>query len=255
MQTLRRNFLPPDLAPALAAGGFDGCVAVQARSSLVETHWLLDLADQFPCVLGVVGWVDLSSPRVADDLEALAPRRKLVGIRHIVQGEPDDRFLLRPDFCRGVGALEAFDLAYNILIFPRHLPVAVEFARRFPRQRFVLDHLAKPFIKAGAIAEWERDIRALAALENVSCKLSGMVTEADWHEWSAPQLTPYIDVAMEAFGPGRVMIGSDWPVCTLAADYATVMSVVRDYAGQLSEGERDLVLGLNAQRLWRLTAP
>lgn len=255
MHVLRRDFLPPDLAPLLAANGFDGSMAVQARQTLDETNWLLDLADDYPFILGVVGWVNLCSPRVADDLAALTDRRKLVGIRHIVQGEPDDEFLLRPDFCRGVARLEGFGLAYDILIFPGHLPVAVEFARRFPRQRFVLDHLAKPSIRTGELAGWARDLRGLAALDNVSCKLSGMVTEADWSDWTSAGIEPCLDTAMEMFGAERLMIGSDWPVCTLAADYTRTMTLVIDYVGRLSDSERDLVLGLNAQRFWRLEAP
>ena len=255
MHVLRRDFLPPDLAPLLAANGFDGSMAVQARQTLDETNWLLDLADDYPFILGVVGWVNLCSPRVADDLAALTDRRKLVGIRHIVQGEPDDEFLLRPDFCRGVARLEGFGLAYDILIFPGHLPVAVEFARRFPRQRFVLDHLAKPSVRTGELAGWARDLRGLAALDNVSCKLSGMVTEADWSDWTSAGIEPCLDTAMEMFGAERLMIGSDWPVCTLAADYTRTMTLVIDYVGRLSDSERDLVLGLNAQRFWRLEAP
>ena len=255
MHVLRRDFLPPDLAPLLAANGFDGSMAVQARQTLDETNWLLDLADGYPFILGVVGWVNLCSPRVADDLAALTDRRKLVGIRHIVQGEPDDEFLLRPDFCRGVARLEGFGLAYDILIFPGHLPVAVEFARRFPRQRFVLDHLAKPSVRTGELAGWARDLRGLAALDNVSCKLSGMVTEADWSDWTSAGIEPCLDTAMEVFGAERLMIGSDWPVCTLAADYTRTMTLVIDYVGRLSDSERDLVLGLNAQRFWRLEAP
>ena len=255
MHVLRRDFLPPDLAPLLAANGFDGSMAVQARQTLDETNWLLDLADDYPFILGVVGWVNLCSPRVADDLAALTDRRKLVGIRHIVQGEPDDEFLLRPDFCRGVARLEGFGLAYDILIFPGHLPVAVEFARRFPRQRFVLDHLAKPSVRTGELAGWARDLRDLAALDNVSCKLSGMVTEADWSDWTSAGIEPCLDTAMEMFGAERLMIGSDWPVCTLAADYTRTMTLVIDYVGRLSDSERDLVLGLNAQRFWRLEAP
>lgn len=252
MAGLRRDFLPSDLEPLLHASGFDACVAVQARQTIEETHWLLDLADRHPFVAGVVGWVDLCSPSVGDDLEALAGRPKLAGVRHIVQGESDDRFLLRPDFCRGVAMLERFDLAYDILIYPRHLPVAVEFARQFPRQRFVLDHLAKPPIKAGEIDAWARDLRALASLDHVWCKLSGMVTEADWRAWTPAQLEPYLDVALEAFGPERLMIGSDWPVCTVAADYGRTMDVVTQYLGRLSRRERDLVLGENAARFWRL---
>ena len=255
MAGLRRDFLPPDLAPLLAASGFDACVAVQARQSLEETRWLLELSDRHLFIAGVVGWVDLCSPAIGDELATLAGHPKLVGIRHIVQGEPDDHFLLRADFCRGIAQLERFDLAYDILIFPKHLPVAVEFVRRFPRQRFVLDHLAKPFIKAGDIAGWARDLHALAAVDNVSCKLSGMVTEADWQTWTPAQLTPCMDVAMEAFGPGRLMIGSDWPVCTVAADYARTVGAVMRYLERCSEHEQALVLGGNAQRFWSLESP
>jgi L-fuconolactonase len=255
MSVLQRDFLPADLAPLLASRGFDGCIAVQARQSLRETEWLLDLADAHPFILGVVGWVDLCSPHVGDQLDAFATRRKLVGIRHIVQAEPDDDFLLRADFCRGIALLDARHLAYDILVYPKHLNVAERFARRFPNQRFVLDHLAKPPIAAGELEPWARDVRALAALDHVSCKLSGMVTEADWRTWTPAQIEPYLDTAMEAFGPARVMMGSDWPVCTLAADYGTTVDLVLDYVGRLTENERSLVLGDNAQRFWRLDTP
>ncbi len=252
MAALRRDFLPPDLEPLLRAAGFDWCVAVQARQTLDETRWLLDLADAHPFIAGVVGWVDLCSPRVGEDLASLAGRRKLVGTRHIVQAEPDDRFLLRPDFCRGIATLESFDLAYDILIHARHLPVAIEFVRRFPRQRFVLDHLAKPLIETGAIDTWSRHMRELAAQPHVCCKLSGLVTEADWRRWRPGDITPYLDVAMEAFGPGRLMIGSDWPVCTVAGAYGPVMELVVRYTERLGAADRDLVLGGSAARFWRL---
>jgi L-fuconolactonase len=297
MRALRRDFLPADLKPLLDAGGFDACVTVQARQTLEETTWLLDLADANPFIAGVVGWVDLRSPDVERDLAKLAARRKLVGVRHIVQAEPDD-FLLRPDFLRGVALLERFGLAYDILIYPRHLPAALAFARRFPRQRFVLDHMAKPEIRAGALDSWRADLGELSRLPNVFCKVSGLVTEADWAtdqhgatrmatdqhgatrmatdqhgatrmatdqhgstridqhgstRIAEDQLIPYLDVAFECFGPERLMIGSDWPVCTLAAPYAWTMTVVIDYLVRYSDAEREAVLGGTASRFWNLT--
>jgi L-fuconolactonase len=252
MSALARDFLPGELKQAMDATGFDACVAVQARQSIEETQWLLGLADRHPFIAGVVGWVDLRSPEVERQLAALAAEAKLVGIRHIVQSEPDDNFLLDAEFCRGMALLERFGLAFDILIYPRHLPVAVTFVQRFERQRFVLDHLAKPPIKSGDVAPWARDLRRLAACHNVCAKLSGLVTEADWRHWSPTELTQYLDVAFDCFGPGRLMIGSDWPVCTLAADYTRTMSVVIDYLVNRPEAERDAVLGGNAQRFWNL---
>jgi len=252
MLPLRRDFLPEDLDPLLRHSGFDACVAVQVRQSLDETRWLLELADRYPFIVGVVGWVDLLSEEARAQIEAFARRPKLVGLRHIVQSEPDDRFLLRPELCRGMALLETFDLAYDILIYPRHLPVAADFVRRFEGQRFVLDHLAKPEIARGEIRGWERDLRALAASPNAFCKLSGLVTEADWQSWTQDQIRPYLDVAFDCFGAGRLMIGSDWPVCTLAADYARTMDVIMNYLGRLSAPDRDAVLGGNARRFWKL---
>jgi L-fuconolactonase len=252
MASLRRNFLPSDLEPELDRCHFRGSIAVQARQTLEETRWLLDLADQHPAILGVVGWVNLCSAEVKSQLSTLSGNPKLVGIRHIVQAEPDDRFLLRPDFLRGIAALEEFDLAYDILIYPRHLPVAAEFVEKFPRQRFLLDHLAKPLIKAGEIEAWARDIRRLAAFPNVYCKLSGMVTEADWQRWKPEQMTSYLDVAFDAFGPDRLMIGSDWPVCLVAASYVRVIDLVQTYVDRRQSANRDAVFGGNAQRFWRL---
>jgi L-fuconolactonase len=252
MAALRRDFLPADLKPELERSGFQGCVAVQARQTREETRWLLELAEQNPFILGVVGWVDLRSARLGFELEALACHSKLVGLRHIVQSEPDDRFLLQPEFLCGISMLEEFDLAYDILIYDKHLPVAAEFVARFPRQRFVLDHLAKPPIKSGAVDAWARGIRELASFPNVHCKLSGLVTEADWQAWKPEDVRPYLNVAFECFGPGRLMIGSDWPVCTVAARYSRVMDLVRDYLGRYAAEERDAVLGGNAARFWRL---
>jgi L-fuconolactonase len=252
MAKLRSDFLPADLKPELERGGFEGAVAVQARQTLEETRWLLELAASAPFIQGVVGWIDLRSPQVLLQLEAFAGNPKLVGIRHIVQSEPDDRFLLQPDFLRGIAVLGEFDLAYDLLIYPKHLAVAAEFVRRFPGQRFVLDHLAKPPIHSGEIRAWARGLRELASSPNVFCKLSGLVTEADWRLWKPEHLRPYLDSAFECFGPERLMIGSDWPVCTVAASYAQAVDVVKNYLGQYAEGVREAVLGGNAARFWRL---
>ena len=252
MQTIRRDFLPDDLTPELSRAGFDGSILVQTRQSLEETQWLLELAAQAPTILGVVGWVDLCAPNVHAQLKALAGNPKLVGIRHIVQGEPDDNFLLREDFLRGISILEEFDLAYDILIYPRHLQVAAKFVQRFPRQRFVLDHMAKPPIKSGEIRSWAEGIRRLATFPNVFCKISGLVTEADRHHWMPEQIAPYIDVAFESFGPDRLMIGSDWPVCLVAASYERAIGVAKQYLERGSPEERQAVMGGSAQRFWRL---
>jgi L-fuconolactonase len=252
MAALRRDFLPDDLKPELEGSGFQGCVAVQARQTLEETRWLLELAERSPFILGVVGWVDLRSPRLRFELEVLAKNPKLVGVRHVVQSEPDERFLMQPDFLRGIAALEEFNLTYDILIYSRHLPVAAEFVAKFRRQRFVLDHLAKPPIKSGVIDVWARGIRELASFPNVSCKVSGLVTEADWQAWKPEDLGPYLDVAFECFGPSRLMIGSDWPVCTVAGSYSRVMDVVKDYLHKFSAEEKDAVLGGNAASFWGL---
>jgi L-fuconolactonase len=252
MQTIRRDFLPDDLKPELSLAGFDGSILVQTRQSLEETRWLLALAAQAPTILGVVGWVDLRAPDVHAQLKALAGNPKLVGIRHIVQGEPADNFLLREDFLRGISILEEFDLAYDILIYPRHLPVAAKFVQRFPRQRFVLDHMAKPPIKSGEIRSWAEGIRRLAEFPNVFCKISGLVTEADWQHWTPEQITPYVEVAFESFGADRLMIGSDWPVCLVAASYERSIGIAKQYLERSSPKEREAVMGGNAQRFWRL---
>ena len=255
MSSLRRDFGPDDLKPELERAGFQGSIAVQARQSLEETRWLLELAEDSPLILGVVGWVDLCSPDVRLQLQTFAGNPKLVGIRHVVQSEPDERFLLLPEFLRGISVLEEFDLTYDILIYPQHLPVAVEFVRHSPRQRFVLDHLAKPLIKSASIHPWEAGIRELAKFPNVCSKLSGMVTEADWQNWRPEDLKPYLDIALDNFGPERLMIGSDWPVCTVAASYKQTMSVVLDYLYKYPVNVQDAVLGGNAQRFWKLKLP
>ena len=251
MASIRRDFLPVNLKAELENNGFHGSVAVQVRQTLEETRWMLELAENNPFILGVVGWVDLRSPRLHEELESFAGKPKLVGIRHIVQSEPDD-FLLQPDFLRGISLLEEFDLAYDILIYTQHLPIAAEFVGRFPRQRFVLDHLAKPPIKSRAVDTWARGLRNLASLPNVFAKVSGLVTEADWSSWKPEDIQPYLDVAFECFGPSRLMIGSDWPVCNVAASYTRVVTLVKEYLSKYAEEEREAVLGGNAAKFWRL---
>jgi L-fuconolactonase len=253
MRAIRRDCLPREAQREMTAAGFDACVAVQARQTLEETRWLLALADAHPSIAGVVGWIDLQADDARRQLELFADRPKLVGIRHIVQSEPDDRFMLRPAFCRGLALLEEFGLAYDILVYSRHLPIAVELVERFASQRFVLDHLGKPDIRQGGLRDWERDVRALAACPNVSAKLSGLVTEANWGAWTPADIRPYLDVAFDCFGAGRLMIGSDWPVCTVAGSYARVMAVVSRYLADRPAHEREAVLGGNAQRFWNLT--
>ncbi len=254
MSQLRRDFLPDQLKSELESVGFHGSVAVQARQTPEETGWLLDLAGSSPWILGVIGWADLRSPDIRSQLQVITRNPKLVGIRHMVQSEPDDRFLLQPDFLRGISVLEEFDLAFDILIYPKHLLVAAEFVERFPRQRFVLDHLAKPPIKSGHIDSWAQGIARLAAFPNVYCKLSGLVTEADWQHWKPEQIIPFLDVAFESFGPDRLMIGSDWPVCLVAASYASALDVVKSYLFQKNPKYKDRILGGNAQQFWRLPA-
>jgi L-fuconolactonase len=255
MRALRRNFLPADLIPEMQAVGFEGSVAVQARQRMEETSWLLQLAEHSPSIVGVVGWTDLCDRTIGTHLKKLSQNPKLVGIRHIVQSEPDDRFLMRPEFLRGVAALEEFGLTYDILIYAKHLPVAVEFVARFPKQPFVVDHLAKPDIKNGEIRDWAEHIRALAQFPNVFCKLSGMITEADWHSWTEDQITPYLHVAFEAFGPSRLMIGSDWPVCLVAGSYSRATQVVTSYVKRHAPGAESEVLGRTAARFYRLKMP
>ena len=252
MPQLKRDFLPDDLQPLLAASRFDGCVAVQAQQRVAETEWLLQLADQHPFIRGVVGWVDLCTRDVAEDLRRLAAHPRLRGVRHIVQDEPDDRFMLRPEFMRGIAALAAVGLTYDILVYARQLPAAFELVQRFPQQRFVLDHIGKPEIRERRLGTWRDGITALAACPNVSCKLSGMVTEADWRAWTPSDFTAFLDVVLDRFGPQRLMIGSDWPVCTLAGSYADVIALVTDYISFLSPSERDAILGGNAARFYGL---
>jgi L-fuconolactonase len=249
---LDRDWLPNDLAPLLTATGLDGCVAVQARQTIEESRWLLELAARAPIIKGVVGWVDLRSGSIGKQLADLAGNPKFRGVRHVVQDEPDVNFLLGTDFQRGIGTLHQFGLTYDLLVFPKQLPAAIELVRKFPEQPFVLDHIAKPPIKAGTLDPWREEIRELAKTPNVLCKVSGLVTEADHATWSAEDFKPFLDVIFDAFGEDRLMFGSDWPVCLLAGNYERVFKLVDDYARPLSAAARAKLLGENARRFYGL---
>ena len=250
---LKRDFLPSDLQPLLAENEIAGCVAVQASQTEQETTFLLSLAGQYDFIKGVVGWVDLQDYNVKHHLARWADHPKLVGIRHQVQDEPDEQFLLRPAFLRSVKALQAFDLTYDLLITERQLPAALSFVAYLPDVKIVLDHLAKPHIAQHELLPWQENIRSLAQYPNVYCKLSGLVTEADWQQWSYDDLMPYLDVAVDAFGTDRLMFGSDWPVCTLSSTYAEVASVINRYFDSFSEEEHAKVFGTNAIDFYQLT--
>jgi L-fucono-1,5-lactonase len=252
MRIIRRDFLPTDLQAELRKVGIDGAISVQARQTLDETRWLLDLAEQNEFINGVVGWVPLSGPDVCKHLDELSTRPLLKGIRHVVQDEPDDRFVHRDDFNAGVRALANYGLVYDILIYEWHLPHAIEFVDRHPNQVFVLDHLAKPRAKEHAVDPWRTNILRIAERENVFCKLSGLVTEADWNAWTEGQLSVYLETVIEAFGPRRVMFGSDWPVCLLASSYARWYDVVRGFCTELSPSEQARVFGETAIEAYNL---
>lgn len=250
---LHHDWLPADLAPLLAQAGLDGCIAVQARQSLGESRWLLSLAEQSDIIKGVVGWVDLQSEQVVEQLSEFSPHTKFVGVRHVVQDEPEDDFMLRPNFLRGISQLKQFDLTYDILIYPKQLPTAIQLAQRFPDQPFVLDHIAKPFIKTGVVSPWREQVRELAQLPNVCCKVSGMITEADHAHWKVDDFTPYLDVVFEAFGENRLMYGSDWPVCLFAGEYPRMFALVNDYTRQLSDTARAKFFGDNAAKFYGIS--
>ena len=247
---LHRDWLPADLAPLLASAGLEGCIAVQARQTVEESRWLLALAAESPIIRGVVGWVDLRSERVGEQLAEFSTNPRFCGVRHVVQDEPDVDFMLGAEFQRGLGHLHHFGLTYDLLIFPSQLPAAIELVQRFPEQPFVLDHLAKPPIKTGALSPWREQIRALAQAPNVMCKVSGLITEADHAAWQPAHFTPYLEVIAEAFGADRLMYGSDWPVCLLAGSYDRVFRLADAYFAPLSAEARAGIFGGNAERFY-----
>ena len=249
---IARDFLPQDLGRELKEVNLDGSVAVQARQTVEESRWLLNLADHYPLIKGVVGWVDLRSPRVEEELAELAKHPRFVGVRHVVQDEPDDQFMLKQDFLRGIGKLKQFHLTYDVLIYPKQLSAAIELATQFPEQTFVLDHIAKPIIRDGVRSPWDKQIREFAQAPNVYCKISGMVTEARWSEWKKADFEPYLDLVFEAFGVDRLLYGSDWPVCLLSAKYEQVYGIAHDYARKHAPKAEARLFGENAVRAYRL---
>jgi L-fuconolactonase len=251
MKVIRKDFLPEDLEPILKANNVDGCVAVQADQSENETEFLLKLAQHNSFIKGVVGWVDLCSNDIEKRLEYYSQYHLFKGVRHIVQAETEG-FMLQNSFLNGINLLDKFNLTYDILILAHQLKEANTLVERFPNQAFVLDHLAKPLIKAGDIETWKKDITSLSKLPNVSCKLSGMVTEASWNNWTLESFKPYIETILENFGIDRVMFGSDWPVCLLSGSYKQVLEVL-DYATQLlSNSEKNKLMGQNAINFYNL---
>jgi len=252
MTVLRRDFLPDHLAGELTANAMDASVAVQADQSEKETMFLLDLAEKDKRIAGVVGWVDLRSPDIAGRLEHFLHFSKLCGFRHIAQAEPDDRFLVREDFVKGVAQLGAFGFTYDILVYTKQLPAAIELVTRFPEQRFVIDHCAKPEIKAGTTEPWATQMRKIAQHTNVFCKVSGLVTEADWKGWKADDFRPYLDVVFEAFRPDRLMFGSDWPVCLLAGTYRQVKQLIEAYVKDFSQADKEKIFGRSAAHFYGL---
>ena len=252
LAAIRRDFMPLDLKRELESVGFDGAVCAQARQTLEETNWLLDLADAHDFLKGVVGWAPLTHFNVRKILDGLASRHKLKGIRHVVQDEPDDDFILRADFNAGVRLVTEFGLAYDILIYERHLPQSIEFVDRHPNQVFILDHLAKPKAKEDEVEPWRTNIRRLAERDNVYCKVSGLVTEADWKRWTETQLFVYLETVLDAFGPYRLMFGSDWPVCLVASSYEKWYEVVSRSCEKLTRDEQARIFGGTAIEAYKL---
>ena len=249
---LRRDFLPNDLKPALDAAGIDGVVSVQARETVEETEVLLVYAAEHSFIRGVVGWVPLADRNFADELARLAANPSLKGIRHVVQDELDDDFILGSAFNRGVGLLRELDLVYDILIYERHLPQTIQFVDRHPKQVFVLDHIGKPRIRDGSFAAWREAVTRIAERPNVTCKISGMVTEADPLHWTEQQLQPYLEAVLESFGPKRLMFGSDWPVCLLGCSYGRWVGIVSDFLSRLSDSEQAQIFGQTATDIYKL---
>jgi L-fuconolactonase len=252
MKVIQQDFLPEDLQKVLQQNGVDGCITVQSDQSEEENEFQLNNAAQHPFIKGVVGWVDLQADNIAERLAYYSRFTKMKGFRHVLQGEPDRALMLKPSFMRGIAALKQFSFTYDILIFPDQLKYACELVKTFPEQKFVVDHIAKPYIKDRKIDEWKKDLKALAQYENVWCKISGMVTEADWKSWQKEDFSPYLEVVVQSFGTHRVLFGSDWPVCLVAASYSEMMGIVKEYFSAFSHDEQDRFFGGNAVQFYNL---
>ena len=251
MAFIRKDFLPEDLLPELHRNGMDGCIAVQTDQTETETDFLLAVAHTNDFIKGVVGWIDMRADNAAERLQHYAAYEQLKGFRHILQGE-DPSFMLQADFLKGIALLQQFDFTYDILISPEHLPAVLQLVQRFPQQAFVLDHMAKPVVKRGVINQWAKDITILAACQNVYCKVSGMVTEADMRKWQPSDFKPYLDVVVKAFGINRLLYGSDWPVCLAAGSYSGVFNIVKDYFSAFSTDEQQSFFGKNAAAFYQV---
>ena len=252
MGSLKTDFLPPGLAPHLQNCSLDGCVAVQADQSEDENAFLLELADQYDFIEGIVGWVDLQADNLEDRLAYYQQFPKMKGFRHVLHDEFQRDFMLRPAFLRGIAKLAQFGYTYDLLIFVDQLTYTLDFVKAFPDQPFVIDHIAKPYIRQQTMGKWKEYITRLANFDNIYCKISGLVTEADWHHWKGEDFTPYLDIVVDAFGTDRIMYGSDWPVCTLAASYEEVYGIATDYFSGFSEAEQNKFFGENATRFYGL---
>lgn len=254
MSILKRNYLPEDLKTELANNGLDGSIAVQASQSESETEFLMSLAKENDSIKAIVGWVDLSAKNIEDRLSYFTKANpKIKGFRHVVHDEPDVNFILGRNFKKGIGLLSKYGLTYDILIYPRHLEATRQFIKSFPNQKFVIDHIAKPYIKKGEIETWKSHMMALGEFDNVWCKLSGMVTESKWKKWKYEDFVPYLDVVLASFGTDRVMFGSDWPVCLLSGSYGEVKGIVDRYISKYTVTEKNKIMGENAAEFYGLT--
>lgn len=251
MSVIQKDFLPGDLLPILEENKIDGCVAVQADQSEQETGFLIGLANENDFIKGIVGWIDLRATDIEERLAHYQQQKIVKGFRHILQGEEPD-FMLQPDFLNGISLLKDAGFTYDVLIFPKHLDAALQLVKKFPEQKFVIDHIAKPDIKNQLMDDWANGMRAIAQHPNVHCKVSGMVTEADWKHWKEDDLYPYLDVVTEAFGINRLMYGSDWPVCLVAASYERMIAPVRKYYASFSKTEQEKIFGTNAAAFYHL---
>ena len=252
MLTIRRDFAPCDLKKVYDANGIDGCIAVQADQTLEETDFLLKLSEENDFIKGIVGWIDLRASDIDTVLKTYSKHKKIKGFRHVVQGEPDHNFLLRPNFLRGISALEKYNFTYDILIFPHQLGATLEFVKKFPNQKFVIDHIAKPYIKDGFYDGWATLMLEIGKLPNVYCKLSGMITEADFKTWTPAQIAPYMSLVLKAFGANKLMFGSDWPVCLVAGNYKIVKKIVSNFIENLSSREQSAIMGGNAIEFYNI---
>jgi len=252
MRVLRKDFLPDELAAIYQTQQIDACVAVQADQSEAETSFLAGLASQYDFIKGIVGWTDLRSPQLAARLATYASNPLIKGFRHIVQAEPDPRFLLQADFLEGIRQLATYSFTYDILVYPHQLEAVVDFVGLFPEQSFIIDHLAKPLIKDGHFDRWAEQMRRIASHPSVYCKVSGLVTEADWQQWKYQDFVPYLDLVFDAFGTDRLVFGSDWPVCLLAGSYDAIQGILRRYLAAFPETERQKIWAGNAIKFYGL---